>query len=322
MIHTFQVQWEVEKHHLRFATEYHNIEIKEIAELVKNSFDSMTVKMNMSEYSCWMSLIVDVPLMLERGEVVEEDYDEVENTIRAMLTYVFGDDRMFNDHYLTRMDYRKDRKVSDAEIRRLYTHLYKKTCRKTGRFKKVLGRIGESGDFKEYETSMYHQNKSIQTILYDKEAERYRKEELVEAWEKDVMRFEVRLMKEHLKYKQSNKNHRVQRKIKNYFKRSIYEEYVDKYLNKVYLEGDFYTFEKAREIIHLIEPKVISITMKIRLMLFLKSVGSYDLTVPKNEMNSATFRSRLRILKSINLHPVTIPQSKSNIAIHLPSLLL
>lgn len=320
MIHTFQLHSELGECHKRYANGVHGVKAKEIPNFVKGSFESMTVKINENGYTTWASIIVDVPLLLKKGRIRDEDYQEVENAIRAMFSYVFGDGNLFEEHYLTRMDYRLDKEVESEEIRMLYNFLFKKTCRKTGRFKRITGKKEEGGDFKEYDDSMYHQHQSVQMILYDKEAERHAKGEAVEDWEKNMMRFEVRLLKEHLKNRQFRKKNRTPRKLKNYFKLEFFNEYYEKYLTKAFIQGNFYSLEKAEEIINTTKLVHISPMMKARLKDFLKRVSTYDLTVPKDEMSPATFRSRLKYFDAMNMHPVTIPQSKVHIASYLPDL--
>jgi len=73
---------------MRFARDEHNVNVKEVTNFVKSSFESMTVNINEGDYTTRMSLIVDVPLLLNRGEITDGDYEEVENAIKAMLLYV------------------------------------------------------------------------------------------------------------------------------------------------------------------------------------------------------------------------------------------
>jgi len=229
---------------------------------------------------------------------------------------------MFDEHYLIRFDYRLDKKVEGKEVRKLYNDLYKKTCRKMGHMHKITGKKQDNGEFEKYDTSMYHSQKSIHTILYDKEAERHDKGEIVEKWEKDVMRFEVRLLKEHLKNRsKKSRVYPLERKIKSYFKQGLFDEYVENYLIKAYLPGDFYTLENAEKMVHTTKLISLTSTMKDRMKVFLRKVSTYDLTVPKKEMSPATFRGRLKHLKEMNMHPVTIPKTKTHIASFLPCLL-
>lgn len=76
--------------------------------------------------------------------------------------------------------------VSDENIRKIYFELFRK-------LKKV------------YFTSQYHQCKSTHIIFYDKEQECRDKNEHVEMWERGIIRFEVCVKKDHLKYKKYKK---------------------------------------------------------------------------------------------------------------------
>lgn len=319
MLHTFQLHSELDESHKRYANEVHGVKMKEVPRFVKDSFEAMTVKVNEGEYTSWVHVIVDVPLLLRRGIIRDEDYEEVENAIKAMFSFVFGDATLFEEHYLYRIDYRLDKVVESEKIRLLYNNLFKKTCRKNGRFEKVIGKE-ENGKFRRYDDSMYHKHQSVEMILYDKQAERHAKGEVVEEWEKNIMRFEFRLKKAHLKNRQSRKKNPTPRKIKHYFKVELFDEYFEKYLAKNFIRGNFYSLEKAEEIINTTKLVRLTPTMKARLKDFLKRVSTHDMTVPKNEMSAATFRSRLKYFDAMNMHPVTIPQSKLHIASYLPDL--
>lgn len=322
MLHTFQVTWRLNDHHMQYMKIKCGIDIKNITEFVRGNFESMTVKVNVNEYNiAWMSLIVDVPLLLNRGEIVDSDYEKVASTIKAMLAYTFGDSKMFDDHYLVRFDYRLDRIVKCKDVRQLYISLYKKTCSKNNRLRKIDGKLNDYGDFEKYDASMYHSSKSVHTILYDKEAERHKKGEAIKRWEKDVMRFEVRLLKQHLKYKRTAKKNPIPRNIKSYFKREIMDKYVEEYLKRAYIQGDFNTFEKAESIINTTTLVDMTSTIKSRMKEFVRDVSASNLDLPKRKVSPTIFTQRLKLFHKMNLHPITIPKTKIHIASYLESLL-
>jgi hypothetical protein len=50
-------------------------------------------------------MVIDIPLILNRGNVEENDYEEVESYIRRSLSIVYGDVLLFEQHNLSRIDY-------------------------------------------------------------------------------------------------------------------------------------------------------------------------------------------------------------------------
>jgi len=121
--------------------------------------------------SAFCKLVIDIPLILNRGNVEENDYEQVESYARKALSIVYGDELLFEQHNLSRIDYRFDIEIFDENIREIYIELFRKLKKKTAHLEKKV-----------YFTSQYHQCKSIHTIFYDKEQERRDKHEHVEMW--------------------------------------------------------------------------------------------------------------------------------------------
>src|SRR5690606_7363491 len=101
--------------------------------------------------SCKM--VIDIPLILNKGNVEESDYEQVERYIKRALSIVYGDEQLFENHNLSRVDYRFDIEVSDENIRKIYFQLFRKLKKKKAHLEKKI-----------YFTSQYHQCKSIHTI--------------------------------------------------------------------------------------------------------------------------------------------------------------
>lgn len=106
-------------------------------------------------------MVINIPLILNRGNVEENDYDQVERYIKGALSIVYGDKQLFDQHYLSRIDYRFDIEILNEKIRGIYVELFRKLKKKTAHLKKKI-----------YLTSQYHQCKSLHIIFYDKEQER------------------------------------------------------------------------------------------------------------------------------------------------------
>ena len=73
------------------------------------------------------SIIFDAPKILNTGLIVEDDYYRIKSHIKRALGLVYGDENLFYNHNLVRIDYRYDIKVTDASTRSLYLYLYNKT---------------------------------------------------------------------------------------------------------------------------------------------------------------------------------------------------
>lgn len=257
------------------------------------------------------SIIIDITKILHTGVIVENDYYRIKTYIKRALGIVYGDEDLYDNHNLVRIDYRYDIKVPDAAKRMLYLYLYNKTRGKFRRLKKE--------GIENYRTSIYHQCKSIETILYSKNEECAAKNRIPETWEKDVMRFEVRLMNPHI-YNQTKQNGEA-KCLFNFFKQHKFEKYMQDYLLKIYPTGDFYSFNTSVTLINKIER---SLTLKTRLKEFLRNVSNGTLDTPKKTIYSKaisedTWLERLKLFNELDINPITIPVSQKTE--HLPNLL-
>lgn len=257
------------------------------------------------------SIIFDVTQILQTGVIIESDYYRIKSYIKCALGIVYGDEDLYNNHNLVRIDYRYDIKVHEAAKRHIYLYLYNKT---RGKYRRLTKKGLES-----YRTSIYHECKSMETVLYSKNEECTAKNRLPEVWEKDVMRFEVRLKNSHL-YHQAKKTGES-KCLSNFFKRVKFEKYMQDYLMKIYPTGDFYDFNTA---LNLIEKSDYSPTIKIGLKTFLRNVSNGTLDTPKKTtytkaISEDTWRERIKKFNESSVNPITIPVSKK--IQHLPNLL-
>lgn len=244
---------------------------------------------NNSKASCRM--VIDVPLVLNKGNVEESDYEQVECYIKGTLSIVYGDEQLFEQHNLSRVDYRFDIKVSDENIRNIYFELLRKLKKKKGHLEKKL-----------YLSSQYHQCKSIHTIFYDKERERRDKNEHVELWERGMMRFEVCVKKDHLKYKKYKKEE--QPFLKDYFKNEKYTNYMNKYILNICPTGDFYSYPRLEAMIAAMD---LTIREKSEMKKFAKYVSKGNLDTPAKYCSDNTNRKYLKLFNEHGINPITIP---------------
>lgn len=151
-------------------------------------------------------------------------------------------------------------------------------------------------------TSQYHQCKSLHIIIYDKEQERRDKNEPIEIWESGVVRFEVCLKKDHLKYKEYKKDE--QRSLKNYFKKEKYTEYMNKYILNVCPTGDFYSYATLEARIAALD---LSTRKKLEMKKFVKFVSRGNLDTALGEFSPEKYKKYLKLFNEYAINPITIP---------------
>lgn len=194
-------------------------------------------------------------------------------------------------------------------------HLYNKLAKKYAHLKKCNRKKKENEDVTEgaYETTLYFNSKSIQLTVYDKMTERNQKGEKIEEYEKNILRFEVRLCNSHLKYNKYQKN--MDRCIDPYFKEDVYDQYMENYLRRVFGWGDYYNIREVRKIL---KKATITIKDKEEVEAFLIQVskrGMEDVIGyrPEKKVSSKKGYSRyqinkyLKILKELNINHILIP---------------
>src|SRR5699024_10827586 len=146
----------------------------------------------------YLQFKVDAIKVLNRGTIVEKDYELIELDIRKFLSYHFGYSYHFDYHTLTRIDYKIDVEVPNPQHRELLFHLFEKYTYRYAYKEKIKWGKDENGNPFRYETSQYHKNKSTELIIYSKEEERIAKGEPIEPYDKNIIRYELRLKNRHL----------------------------------------------------------------------------------------------------------------------------
>lgn len=89
-----------------------------------------------NNFNASCKMVIDVPLILNKGNVEESDYEQVERYIKGALSIVYGDEQLFEQHNLSRVDYRFDNEVSDENIRNIYFELFRKLKKKKAHLEK------------------------------------------------------------------------------------------------------------------------------------------------------------------------------------------
>jgi hypothetical protein len=316
MIHTIKMYFplhhtEVQRLQKRFGINY-----TEVNKYFQGEYDGVTMVILSKGMGEWQfSMAIDAIKLLKKHDIGEQDYPSLERKIKMILLHVLGDSSYFSDHVLQRIDYRYDVVVDDEDTRQLLLDLYKKHTRSHKFQKKYLGKVNKDGVYEQYKTTVYHSSKSTEAVVYSKEEERRAKGQVIEEYEKNVLRYEVRLKEGHLYYMERKDDiSKRPRKLNVYMKDELYRHYFRMYMSHIYHPCNFYKLDEARKII---KRSTLTDMNKEKLIDFLKTVSSYDLDTPLKRMTKETRKRRLQMLKDLGINPVTIPKNYDN----APSLL-
>lgn len=247
-------------------------------------------------YGIKLYFIVDFIKLLGHASIDESSYMEVEKKLKDFLFYLFGTHGYFKHIVMIRIDYRFDVQMP-LEHRQTLLFLYKKTLEKHRHQKK----------YHKLNTTVYFNSKSIQGTCYDKEEEVKAKGRIMEFYEQDVLRFEVRLQNRHLKYMKYKKD--TEKVLKEYFKEVMYKKYMSQYLGNLLLKGKYMKIFKARTIIknsHLKEKE------KNQLNEFLTVVSNTGMENAKKSLSSYFYTKYLSQLATLNINPILIPKNRKD----------
>ncbi|RKQ16447.1 hypothetical protein [Ureibacillus endophyticus] len=254
-------------------------------------------------------LKVDIVKLLRKSDITEKDYQGVEAIIRKFLISQFGHSSHFDEHILTRIDYKLDVVIPNKNHEKLIFHLYEKYTERFRFKEKIKWGKDEQGKPLKYETSQYHKCKSVEFIIYSKEEERIAKGEEIQPYEKDVVRFELRLKNDHLNAMKRNdgKGKNRAKKLSEYFKEELYREYMINHVTPIIRKGDYYKITKAEKIL---DESNFSRKKKEKLRSFLVDISKNGIDSPKKYLSKPTFRRYLQDLESLGINPVLIPKNR------------
>ncbi|WP_062515150.1 hypothetical protein [Halobacillus sp. KGW1] len=322
MIHTFSIMLTLTNQELvnlyaAYGQDFQRFDhlksaVKWINKSIKGVYSPITINwVNQLASDSWqISIKVDAVKMLSRSDIDENDYLEIENRLQQFLLEHQIDSAAYDDHILTRIDYKYDVCIPDVKERELLFHIFEKQTLNY-RYKKKFkwGRDKDDNPLK-YETSQYHSNKSTELIIYSKEDERIAKNENVLDYEKGIVRYELRLQNEHLNtMKRKDKSTRRPKKLWAYFRIRLWEEYMIKHVYPIVHRGDYYKIAKADRII---EDSLFSKYKKAKLRAFLVEISKSDIDKPANSVSKATYRQYLSDLELLNINPILIPKNRTD----------
>ncbi len=248
------------------------------------------------QYGIRLHFIVDFIKLLGKVNITESNFPEVEERLKGYLFYLFLDQAYYDRVVMIRMDYRLDVRIAESH-RKAILYLYKKTAEKHRHQKK----------FDRHETTVYFNSKSIQGTCYDKEEEVHAKGREMEEYEKDILRFEVRLENRHLKYMKYRQG--KEKWLEEYFKQELYVKYMKQYLGTMVYSGDYYKISGARKIIN---ESNLSKKEQQQLLDFLRYVSRYGIEKAKDKNTRYYFNKFLNQLENLNINPILIPRDRKD----------
>ncbi|MEG2013807.1 MAG: phage/plasmid replication protein [Anaerovoracaceae bacterium] len=202
------------------------------------------------------------------------------------------------DFRVNRIDYCKNFVLTNPLMRKcLFDTLQKERSR--------INYLQQTGTYK---TGLLWYNRSREMVIYSKNDERKARGEKIAPYEQDVIRAEIQLKSDSLKYLRYKMKASLRMPDHNYWINTTTEKkYIDKTLRYFIAAGDFWSLPKA---IELVQHSAYSGTRKKNLIAFLRSVAADGLDALKCSANTRKRNSEL--LSQLNVNPLTIPANYSN----------
>jgi hypothetical protein len=302
MIHTAKFFLLLSKKDVDFITKKYNERITLIGDIVDINFKGIKTSI-IKKMNKWILFVtIDCIELLGKADILEEDFNDLNN---KMNDYLFG---IFNNRerelILLRLDYRLDVVIKKVEQRELLLYLYvKKTTEKYMHKKK----------YSEFDTSVYFNTNSKQCFCYDKDFQRTVNNQEIMEYEKDVIRYEVRLQNKHLNY--NKRTHGIDKNIKNYFKEDLWRKYMEKDLGNILYKGDYYKIYMADKII--LNSNLIKESEKKFIREFLCDVSLKNINGVKEMIDSHgklkytkyKFNKAIKVLGLLGINPLLIPKN-------------
>ncbi len=289
MIHTFSMYADISIENVNFCEKVFDTNYTLISEEIKSENDGISATIT-NMYGGWkLFLTIDAIKLLGTPNIAETDYYKVEDFLNKFCMENFGE---ILDLILTRIEYRYDAVLSPVE-REFFLRRYKKIIDKRYFAEK-----------KTFNTSIYHSNKSKSKIVYDKQSERDAKGVKIESYEKNVLRYEVKLLNRHLYY--NMKKHGIERNLKNYWNQNIYREYFTKEFKPILYDGDYYKLYDIMKILDSADLREKEIAAIRELLLLASRKG---ISEAKKYYSRYMFNRYLSILEELGVNPIVIPKN-------------
>lgn len=235
MIHTAQFYSYLNKEEIETIQNRYHEEVNLVSEKINNIYKEkgITTTFYRSYGVDYISLEIDFIKLLNKSDIVEDDYTKIHEKIKQFLIDVIGYEI---ELYMIRLDYRLDIEVKNKVDRQFLIDVLNKSISKYRFHKK----------YNKYKTCKYFNCKSIQFKIYDKEQERICKGKSIEEYEENVLRLEIALRNRHLNYK---KYIGRKKELKSYLNNLLYVKYFRDMLKNIIYTGDFMKIYKADKIL-------------------------------------------------------------------------
>ena len=286
-------------------------EVIEISNKFKCSIDFIADEVDLLFTACKTSVIkkfnqwilfvnVDFIKMLHRADINEQDIIKIEQYLTRYINYIHNA-KDYESLVLIRLDYRFDVKIKDKTHREILFKLYKKT----------LEHYRHKNKYDQFDTTIYFNTKSTQTVVYDKEKEREKSGFKTEDYELDIIRFEFRVMNKHLNNKKHKK--KIEKSLNNYFKKNLYLKYMKENFEPLLYKGDYYAIFRSEVIIKNSSLKVVD---KQLIRDFLVDVSFKGLSGVKNMLDKKgalkyskyRYKKCIQLLERLEINPISIPK--------------
>lgn len=334
MIHTLEFYVNITHVEKELVERKHRQHIKGVIRKLQRQFSKFNIRIGKQmwngSYNIYLQFdAVDLLERTEDGVIVAEDYKLIQAHIQELEQQLFDfPDRHF---ILNRIDYRVDLKVENKEHRKILFKLWRKIAKSYGRLKKrtkknttKVQRDGKEiyRSEKAYQTTIYLASKSLVVCLYDKEEERKSKGIEPLPYERDVIRFEVRLMRNHLAYKareekeqeKKKKKETRERSLEAYMEKECFDEYIKKYVLNIFGTEDFHKLDVIKS--KLIEAGIKN-AQRDKLINFINIIAragvegviSYRGTKSKKKGSCSryTMKRYRQILSELGIHIISLP---------------
>lgn len=323
MIHTIQMYTSLTKREKASIERYYGKSLYLIMKEIEEIFNEQDITLNLKKFSATdmynVYLEVDVIKLLKKqdGVITEKDYPQADTIIEEIeqRLLLWEIDRSF---VLIRIDYRLDVKVADEAHRKYLFKLWNKLAAKYYHMKKCNRPKVDSNHVQSvpFETTLYFNSKSICVIAYDKEQERQDKGIQAENYEKDVLRFEVRLFNAHLKNMKYGKKR--SKTLEAYWNKDVYKSYIYKYVVQLFGTDPFYKIYYARK---MIRASSYSVKEQQKLETFLTDISKYGVEGiigyrTKLEWNYKQYsryqmKKYSKMLSDLGINMILIPQNEA-----------
>lgn len=278
LVHTIEMYTVINKKEKKEIEEERNKGIKELLGRIMQQYPEIKLRIFptklTSAYNIYLQTDVIELLKKRDGVISEKDSVHLQQIIAEVEYELFG--KWEQKFILCRVDYRLDVVVDNKQERgylfklwnklaQKYSHLKKRNFKKQ---QKLANNNVVYHKKDKYKTTLYFSTRALAVCVYDKEAERVAKNKKVKEYEKNIIRFEVRLMTRHLAYNAREK--KLCRDIRTYLTQHYYNLYIQKYVIDIFGKGDFYKINSVRK--KLLESSI-KVKEQEKIIQFLKAVS-------------------------------------------------